>query len=59
MLDVSIILVNYNTMQMTRDCIKSIKKYTCGCSYEIILVDNASTDGSNEFFSLVKDIVYI
>ena len=59
MLDVSIILVNYNTMQMTRDCIKSIKKYTCGCSYEIILVDNASTDGSNEFFSLVKDIKYI
>lgn len=47
---VSIILVNYNTRQLTDDCIKSIIDNTKTTDYEIILVDNASTDGSKEFF---------
>ncbi|WP_446773577.1 glycosyltransferase family 2 protein [Macellibacteroides fermentans] len=48
---ISIILVNYNTRQMTDDCIKSILQQTKNLEYEIILVDNASNDGSKEFFS--------
>ncbi len=49
MIDVSVILVNYNTKQMTSECIASIKEHTKRNSYEIIMVDNASKDGSVEF----------
>ncbi len=47
-MDVSIILVSYNTRDLTRDCVKSIYEKTEGISYEIWIVDNASTDGSVE-----------
>lgn len=47
-MDVSIILVSYNTKELTRDCIKSIYEKTEGISYDIRVVDNASTDGSVE-----------
>ena len=47
-MDVSIIIVNYNTYALTSACIQSIIDHTEGISYEIIVVDNASTDGSKE-----------
>ncbi len=43
-MDVSIVIINYNTLQLTRACIESVISYTKGLSYEIILVDNASTE---------------
>ncbi len=48
MLEVSIIIVNYNTKDLVIDCIRSVINNTKAISYEIILVDNASTDGSVE-----------
>ena len=48
MLDLSIIIVNYNTRDITADCIKSVIKNTKGISFEIIMIDNASSDGSAE-----------
>lgn len=47
-MDVSIIIVNYNTKEITLDCISSIYKFTSGSEFEIIIVDNASIDGSQE-----------
>jgi hypothetical protein len=48
-MDLSIIIVNYKTEELTSNCIDSIiKSNTKGLSYEIILVDNASEDGSVE-----------
>ncbi|MCX8029420.1 MAG: glycosyltransferase family 2 protein [Brevinematales bacterium] len=44
--DVSIILVNYNTRDITIECISSVIEHTSGISYEIIVVDNNSIDGS-------------
>src|SRR5215217_1411547 len=44
-MDVSVIIVNYNTTALTRQCIASVKAFT-RLSYEIILVDNASKDRS-------------
>ena len=41
----SIILVNYNGKKYLQDCLESIAQ-CCGVSHEVILVDNASTDGS-------------
>ncbi len=43
MISVSIILVNYNTPQLTCECIRSINEHVHSCSYEIIVVDNASS----------------
>ncbi|HXP53093.1 MAG TPA: glycosyltransferase family 2 protein [Bacteroidia bacterium] len=43
-IDVSIIIVNYNTFRLTRKCISTIVQHTKGVSYEIILVDNASVE---------------
>ena len=48
---ISFILVNYNTKQLTNQTIESIyNSFDNECVFEIILVDNASTDGSKEFF---------
>lgn len=44
---------------MTDECICSVIEKTSGISYEIILVDNASIDGSKEFFSKDKRVMYI
>ena len=49
-MDVSVIIVNYNTLELTKNTINSIIEKTEGLDYEIILVDNASTDGSIDFF---------
>jgi len=45
-LDISIIIVNYNSGMLLYNCIESIVKYTENVSYEIIVVDNNSTDNS-------------
>jgi GT2 family glycosyltransferase len=42
----SIIIVNWNTRDITRDCLRSIDGHLSGISYEVIVVDNASADGS-------------
>ena len=59
MVDVSIIIVNYNTLKMTQECIDSVFKNTTGLEFEVILVDNGSTDGSMEHFSKDSRIHYI
>lgn len=43
---VSILVVNYNTREMTRACLDSVVKECSGIDYELILVDNDSSDGS-------------
>lgn len=44
----SIIIVSYNTKQLLADCIKSIEKNLYNFSYEIVVVDNNSADGSTD-----------
>lgn len=56
---VSIIIVNYNTKPLTVDCVDSVINKTIGIDYEIILVDNASSDGSQEFFANDARIKFI
>ena len=57
--NVSIVILSYNTLEYTKICIESIRD-TCydGCC-EIIVVDNASDDGSIEWLREQKDIVLI
>ena len=43
---VSLILVNYNGASVVLDCLRSLLQFLHSIPYEIIVVDNASTDGS-------------
>jgi GT2 family glycosyltransferase len=45
-MDVSVIIVNYNTRDLAIQCIESVIKYTESVEYELIFIDNASTDDS-------------
>ena len=47
--DLSIIIVNYNVKEFLANCLTSVKKASIGLSTEILVVDNASTDGSIPF----------
>lgn len=47
--DLSIIIVNYNSKNLIDQCLKSILRFSEGIDYEIVVVDNASQDGSAEF----------
>ena len=44
---VSIIILNYNGKDYIYDCIDSVFKST-GCKFEVILIDNNSTDSSSD-----------
>ena len=57
--DISIIIVNYNTLHVLRPCLDSIIEQTIGIDYEIIVVDNGSTDGSIEALSADSRITLI
>lgn len=58
-MDISIIIVNYNTKQLTNACIDSVLKYTSNLNYEIIVVDNNSSDGSQEILRKNSKIIFI
>jgi GT2 family glycosyltransferase len=45
-MDVSIIIVNWNAKDFVEKCLRSLEQTGFAGSMEIILVDNASTDGS-------------
>lgn len=45
-MDVSVIIVNYNTTELLLSCINSVLEHTHGVSYEIIVADNGSSDSS-------------
>ena len=42
----SIIILTYNNLMYNNKCVDSIRKYTKEDSYEMIVVDNNSTDGT-------------
>lgn len=47
---VSIVIINYNTLELTSQCVRSIYDKTKGVSFEVILVDNASTETNPQIF---------
>ncbi len=60
---VSIIIQAFNRLEKTKKCIECVLKYTTNINYELILLDNGSTDGTLEYFKSVpydrKIIVHV
>lgn len=55
----SIVILSYNVMDICKQCIMSIKKHNPKSAYEIVVVDNASTDGIREWLCEQEEIVLI
>jgi len=51
MIDLSIVIVSYNTIDFLKKCLESIFETAKDFSFEIIVVDNNSTDGSSKMVS--------
>lgn len=47
-IDISIVIVSFNTKDMTLGCLRSVYEQTNSVSFEIIVIDNDSGDGSAE-----------
>jgi GT2 family glycosyltransferase len=49
--EVSIVIVSWNAKKYLVDCLESIARHCSARNYEIIVVDNASTDGTGELIA--------
>jgi GT2 family glycosyltransferase len=45
-IDVSVVIVTYNSLRHIDRCLESLREHTRGVTYEVIVVDNASADGT-------------
>lgn len=54
----SIVILTRNELEFTRRCVDSIRQYT-NEPYELIFVDNGSTDGTIEYLENLKDATVI
>ena len=55
----SIIILTYNNLSLTIDCIESIRKYTDPNTYEIVVVDNNSQDETPNWLRSQDDLIVI
>ena len=51
-MDLSILIVNWNSAHYLRPCLSSVFRQTRGIEFEVIVLDNASYDGSAQ---ILKD----
>jgi GT2 family glycosyltransferase len=57
--EVSIIIPVFNNLKFTLECLTSLMKYSSGVSYEVIVVDDGSSDQTPEVLSRVPNITNI
>ena len=56
----SIVIVNWNTKDLIKQCIESLfSSVTAGLDYEIIVIDNASADGSIGYLDSVSNKIVL
>jgi len=53
-MDISIIIVSYNTKDILRECLGSVYETSNGINFEVIVVDNDSKDGTEEEMGKLK-----
>lgn len=59
-MDVSVIIVNYNTKDLLLGCLASLQAHTRDIYYEIIVVDNASKEDAEPFIKeKFKDVIFV
>lgn len=52
--EVTVLVQAYNRLEKTKRCVESIFKYTNNINYDLILIDNGSTDKTFEYFKSLK-----
>ncbi len=57
--DVSIIVPVFNHCRDTRDCLLSIAQSTAGSSYEVVVVDDGSTDETPEMLGRIEGLIQL
>jgi O-antigen biosynthesis protein len=53
---VSIVVIAYNHLDYTRQCIESIYRYTSHLNFELITINNGSSDGTQEYFEELPNL---
>lgn len=53
-MDASVIIVSYNVKELLKNCLDSIFRFTKNVNFEVIVVDNASTDNSIEMLKQIQ-----
>jgi GT2 family glycosyltransferase/2-polyprenyl-3-methyl-5-hydroxy-6-metoxy-1,4-benzoquinol methylase len=56
---VSIVIPVYNNLKFTLECLTSVMEHSLGVAYEVIVVDDGSSDQTLKILSLVPNITYI
>lgn len=56
--DFSIIVLTYNNLEYTQKCVESIFANNQLSNYELIIIDNNSTDGTATWLATLKDVKY-
>ncbi len=50
----TVVVLAYNRLEKTKECVESVLRYTTDVSYKLILVDNGSSDGTLEYFENIE-----
>ncbi|MBU4490789.1 MAG: glycosyltransferase [Actinobacteria bacterium] len=56
---VSVIVLSWNGLEVTRDCLRTLLGRTSHPSFDVVVVDNGSTDGTLEYLRAVTGITLI
>lgn len=48
--EVTLVVVAYNRQEKVKTCVESVLRYTTGVNYELLLIDNGSTDHTLDYF---------
>ncbi|MGI8956700.1 MAG: glycosyltransferase [Chthoniobacterales bacterium] len=57
--EISIVIPVYNQVDYTHACLAAVEKHSSGLSYEVIIVDDASTDTTREVIGTIPGLVYL
>ncbi len=58
-INISIVIINYNSIELIKDCLQSFEKYSSGFTYEIIIVDNSDQTELQEKLNHFKNLKFI
>ena len=57
--EVSVIIPVYNHVDFTQSCLASLQQHSDGINFEVIVVDDCSTDATNQVINNIPGVVYL